>query len=66
LIAGALTAAEYFKRDSDDEREIRTLADAIYRRADWQWAQNRGATVTHGWTPERGFIRYRWQVSTKP
>ena len=61
LIAGALTAAEYFNRDSEDEREIRTLGDAIYRRADWQWAQNRGVTVTHGWRPESGFIKYRWE-----
>jgi len=61
LIAGALTAAEYFNRDNEDEREIRKLADAIYRRADWQWALNRGATVTHGWRPESGFIKYRWQ-----
>src|SRR5437773_5052549 len=61
LIAGALTAAEYFNRDVEDEREIRTLADAIYARADWQWAQNRGVTVTHGWKPESGFIKYRWQ-----
>ena len=61
LLAGALTAAEYFNRDVEDEREIRTLAEALYARADWQWAQNRGTTVTHGWTPERGFIKYRWQ-----
>jgi hypothetical protein len=61
LIAGALTAAEYFNRSNKDECEIRTLADAIYRRADWQWAQNRGVTVTHGWRPESGFIKYRWQ-----
>jgi hypothetical protein len=61
LIAGALTAAEYFDRDTEDESEIRTIADSIYRRADWQWAQNRGVTVTHGWKPERGFLKYRWQ-----
>ena len=61
LIAGALTAAEYFNGDNQAEREIRTLADAIYARADWQWAQNRGVTVTHGWRPESGFIEYRWQ-----
>jgi len=61
LIAGALTAAEYFDRDAADEREIRALANAIYARADWQWAQNRGVTVTHGWRPESGFIKYRWQ-----
>ena len=61
LIAGALTAAEYFNRDTEAECEIRTLANAIYARADWQWAQNRGVTVTHGWRPESGFIKYRWQ-----
>ncbi len=61
LIAGALTAAEYFDRDNEDEREIRALADAIYRRADWRWTQNRGVTVTQGWKPESGFIKYRWQ-----
>ena len=47
LLAGALTAALYFDADSADEHEIRDLADALYRRADWQWAQNQGATVTH-------------------
>jgi hypothetical protein len=61
LIAGALTAAEYFDRDTEGECEIRALAGAIYARADWQWAQNRGVTVTHGWRPESGFIRHRWQ-----
>jgi hypothetical protein len=37
LFAGALTAASYFDRDTADEAEIRTLADALYRRADWNW-----------------------------
>ena len=61
LIAGALTSAQYFNRETADEREIRTLASEIYARADWQWAQNGGDTVTHGWRPESGFIKYRWQ-----
>ncbi|WP_210212301.1 glucoamylase family protein [Mesorhizobium sp. M4B.F.Ca.ET.049.02.1.2] len=61
LLAGALTAAAYFDAEVADEQEIRTLADALYRRADWQWAQNQGSTVTHGWTPENGFIKYRWE-----
>ena len=60
VIAGALTAAEYFNRDTKDEREIRNLAMSLYLRADWQWAQNGEDTVTHGWTPEHGFIKYRW------
>ena len=61
LLAGALTAGRYFETDTPDEQEIRTLADALYRRADWQWAQNHGATVTHGWKPESGFLGYRWE-----
>jgi hypothetical protein len=60
LIAGALTAACYFDRETKNEQEIRTLAEALYARADWQWAQNRGLTVTHGWKPESRFIKYRW------
>jgi len=61
LIAGALTAAQYFNRDTAEEREIREIADSLYRRADWQWAQNGKDTVTHGWRPESGFIKYRWE-----
>ncbi|MHA4807865.1 glucoamylase family protein [Flavitalea flava] len=61
LLAGALTAGLYFDADTADEHEIRTLADALYRRADWQWAQNQAETVTHGWKPESGFLKYRWE-----
>ena len=61
LLAGVLTAAEYFDRPSPEERTIRDLAQELYARTDWQWAQNGGATVTHGWTPEGGFLPYRWQ-----
>jgi len=60
LLAGALTCAMFFDRDTKDEREIRSLAEALYARADWNWAQNRALTVTHGWKPETGFIKYRW------
>ncbi len=61
LLAGMLAAASYFEQDCAEEQEIRTLADALYRRTNWQWAQNGGATVTHGWKPESGFLKYRWQ-----
>jgi len=60
LVAGALAAGVYFDADSAAERDIRTLADMLYERVDWQWARNHGATVTHGWKPERGFLKYRW------
>jgi hypothetical protein len=61
LLAGILTAAAYFQADVEQEHEIRTVADDLYRRADWRWAMDQGATVTHGWRPESGFLGYRWQ-----
>ncbi len=60
FFAGALTAAAYFDGGAPVEREIRSLAEALYRRADWNWACDGGATVTHGWRPESGFLTYRW------
>jgi hypothetical protein len=60
LVAGFLSAAAYFTADNDEESEIRRLADLLYRRVDWQWALNGKDTITHGWTPEGGFIPYRW------
>ncbi|HVV69336.1 MAG TPA: glucoamylase family protein [Gammaproteobacteria bacterium] len=61
LFAGMLTAGIYFNGNSKEEQEIRRLVDALYQRADWQWAQNQGVTVTHGWKPETGFLPYRWE-----
>ena len=61
LLAGALTAGRYFDAQTTEEREVRALADALYRRADWPWAQDGGATVTHGWKPEGGFLKWRWE-----
>ena len=61
LLGGMLISAAYFDGDAPVEREIRDLADRLYARVDWQWAQNGGATVTHGWKPESGFLPYRWE-----
>ncbi|MFU8891630.1 MAG: glucoamylase family protein [Anaerosomatales bacterium] len=60
LIAGMLACAAYFDLDTPDEREIRELADELYRRVDWDWARDGGAAVTHGWKPETGFLRFHW------
>ena len=68
LLAGMLMAAQYFDGDDEVESEIRTLADALNRRVEWDWAANPdaeknthcGLGVTHGWKPEDGFLRARW------
>jgi hypothetical protein len=56
-----LAAAAYFDGDNSDERELRELAENLYARADWQWAQHGAATVTMGWKPETGFLPHRWK-----
>ncbi|MBD9498221.1 MULTISPECIES: glucoamylase family protein, partial [unclassified Ensifer] len=61
LFAGALTVAAYFDGDGAEEVEIRRVANALYERADWNWACDHGLTLTHGWRPESGFIPYRWR-----
>jgi hypothetical protein len=61
LLAGVLTAAAYFTAPITEEAEIRALAEGLYRRIDWQWAQNGRDTVAQGWKPECGFLRSGWQ-----
>ena len=61
LLMGALTAAGYFADNTLEQREIRSLAEGLYRRADWQWAQNGLASICHGWKPETGFLPYQWK-----
>ena len=62
FMAGVLTAASYFTAKSEEESEIRELAEILYRRVDWQWALNEGTTICHGWKPESGFLPYRWDT----
>lgn len=60
LFAGALTVATYFDRDTAEEALVRALANKLYDRADWNWACNGGASLTHGWKPETGFLPHRY------
>ena len=61
LMAGVLTASVYFTADTPDEAELRELADFLYRRIDWRWAQDDGDTIKQGWKPESGFLHYGWE-----
>jgi len=60
LMAGILTVGRYFDAGGP-EGEIRELADALYRRVDWRWAQNESPTLAQGWKPECGFLHYGWE-----
>jgi hypothetical protein len=61
LIAGVLTSSTYFNSDSCEEATLRRIADALYRRIDWRWAQGGEATIRQGWKPECGFLHYGWE-----
>jgi len=65
LIAGVLTAATYFTGTNAAERELRALAESLYRRIDWCWAQNGATTMRMGWKPESGFLNYGWEGYTE-
>ncbi|MCI0720061.1 MAG: hypothetical protein L0338_13990 [Acidobacteria bacterium] len=61
FLAGALFLGRYFA-----DTEVTELADELYRRVDFQWMLTDGGArpheklLCHGWTPERGFLPYRW------
>jgi hypothetical protein len=61
LLAGALFSQSYFDRKHPEEAEIRKLVDEIYRRVDWRWAQANAPAISHGWSPEEGFLDYDWR-----
>ncbi|MFW6088237.1 MAG: glucoamylase family protein [Gemmatimonadota bacterium] len=61
LLAGILFAAGYFDGDHPDEADIRALADSLYRRVDWQWAQDGELTPRMGWRPGEGYGPARWE-----
>ncbi len=60
LLAGILFCREYFDRPDSAEAQIRALADSIYFRVDWPWAQTKAPLVSMGWHPEKGFIDSDW------
>jgi hypothetical protein len=59
LLAGVLTARQYFRNDPDIER----LATKIYERVDFRWMLNGDPLLlSHGWKPETGFLKPRWDT----
>ncbi len=61
LLGGVLFCQEYFDGADAGEVEIRQLADSLYLRVNWQWAQPRPPGITMGWYPEQGFHHLDWR-----
>jgi hypothetical protein len=55
LLCGILMCRQYFEHS-----EISQLAHEIFNRVDWNWLSEDTRILPHGWTPEGGFLQYRW------
>ncbi|KRG42478.1 hypothetical protein ARC20_10690 [Stenotrophomonas panacihumi] len=60
LMMGVLFAQSYYDGDDPREKEIRQIADTLYKRVDWTWLQQRAPLISMGWFPESGFINHDW------
>ena len=59
LLGGVLTVRQCFANDP----EITRLATKIYNRVDFRWMLNGNPLLlSHGWKPETGFLRPRWDT----
>ncbi|MCB0685866.1 MAG: Tat pathway signal protein [Saprospiraceae bacterium] len=60
LMAGILSAIQYFNKKNPEEQEIRLLGDALFRRVEWDWMYVNDGKLSMGWRPERGYIPSSW------
>lgn len=58
LLCGVLLCRQYFAGNT----RIEALATTFYRRIDWQWMLNGGATLSMGWLPDQSFLKHRWDI----
>jgi len=56
-MCGVVMSGEYWSNP-----RIRALAQKIYERVDWRWMLNGGHCLSHGWKPESGFLKNRWDA----
>jgi hypothetical protein len=55
LLCGVLTCREHFHHPA-----VAQLANLVFNRVDWTWLSEDTSLLTHGWTPEIGFLPSRW------
>jgi hypothetical protein len=55
LLCGLLTCREHFRHP-----EIARLATNIFDRVEWRWLSEDTQLLPQGWSPETGFLPYRW------
>ncbi|MBV9266307.1 MAG: hypothetical protein JO061_09085 [Acidobacteriaceae bacterium] len=57
LLCGVITCREHFR-----QAEIDRLASDIFGRVQWRWLSEDTSLLPQGWSPEVGFLPYRWDL----
>lgn len=60
LLAGIIHCQQYFDHADPVEQTIRSLADSVYRRMDFEVFRAYGSTLNMGWYPETGWLNLWW------
>lgn len=60
LMGGVLYSKQFFDGTNAAETEIRTMADAIFNRIDWNWMARQTNVLSMGWKPRAGFLAANW------
>jgi hypothetical protein len=61
LIAGLLSASEYFDRNTVDETRLRQTIKLIWETVEWNWHTKNGETILYWhWSP-----KYNWEMNHK-
>ncbi|WP_299780233.1 glucoamylase family protein [uncultured Formosa sp.] len=56
LIQGLLTVSEYFDEDTEEEKELVSKIDKLWRAVEWDWYTKNGEDVLYWhWSPEYGW-----------
>jgi hypothetical protein len=55
LMQGLLTAREYFRRDTDEEKRLRQAITALWRGVEWNWFTRGGDSLLWHWSPKYHF-----------
>ena len=55
LLCGVLACRQHFHHP-----EITRLSSDIFDRVEWTWLSEDTTLLPHGWSPEAGFLPYRW------
>ncbi len=58
LLGGVLYAKQYFDGTNAAETSIRTMAETIFNRVDWNWMAQGTNAIAMGWQPSSGFTGY--------